>query len=289
MKHTPHPLRTALVSLISFIATVSAPPSLAQSADCRTLARPLPRVTAAMCEAAALKPSGTKSVNGFPIYQRDVVAPAGDAADADAKPRPKVLVLGGIHGDELSSSSLAFHWIALASSTPGGMDWRFVPALNPDGLMQKQPTRVNARGVDLNRNFPTPRWAQEAPQYWVKQTERDPRRFPGKAALSEPETRFVQQTMEKWKPDLIVSVHAPYGVLDYDGPRVPPQRLGRLFLDRVGVFPGSLGYYGGVQKGVPVVTIELASSTSAPNEAETRQMWLDLLRWASERMVAPGR
>jgi len=255
------------------------------SVDCAVLARPLPRVPTALCEAAGLQASGAKSVRGFPIYQRDVSSPAA----ADGKPLPRVLVLGGIHGDELSSSSLAFHWISLARSTAGGMDWRFVPALNPDGLLQPKPSRTNARGVDLNRNFPTPRWAQEAPQYWVQRTERDPRRWPGPAAESEPETRFVLQTIAQWKPDLIVSIHAPYGVLDYDGPRIPPERLGRLFLDRVGVFPGSLGYFGGVQKGVPVVTIELTSSSSAPNEAETRQMWLDLLRWASERMVVPGR
>ncbi len=251
--------------------------------DCRKLSRPLPKVSLALCESARLQDSNAKSVRGVPLYQRDV-----QAASAVARNRPRVLVLGGIHGDELSASSLAFHWIALASNMPGGMDWRFVPVLNPDGMLQKTPTRTNARGVDLNRNFPTLNWSREAPQYWVKQTDRDPRRWPGPTAQSEPETRYVVDTIQKWKPDLIVSVHAPYGVLDYDGPRVPPQRLGRLVLDRVGVFPGSLGFYGGAQKEVPVVTIELPSSNATPTEAEMRQMWLDLLRWASERKPTPA-
>ena len=35
--------------------------------------------------------------------------------------------------------------------------------------------------------------------------------------------------------------------------------------------------------GVPVVTVELPSSTRTPLDAELRQMWLDLLRWMSER------
>ena len=147
-----------------------------------------------------------------------------------------------------------------------------------------RPTRVNANGVDLNRNFPTPRWAQEAPQYWAQRTKKDPRRFPGRAALSEPESRFVVDAMTQWKPDLIVSIHAPYGLLDYDGPSAPPQRPGRLYLDRVGIFPGSLGHYGGVHKGVPVVTIELPSAIRTPTDPEMRQMWFDLLRWVGDRL-----
>ena len=90
--------------------------------------------------------------------------------------------------------------------------------------------------------------------------------------------------MQSFKPQLIVSLHAPYGVLDFDGPSVPPSRLGRLYLDQVGIFPGSLGNYGGVHKGVPVVTIELPNAGRTPLEAEMRQMWLDLLHWMSERV-----
>ena len=66
-------------------------------------------------------------------------------------------------------------------------------------------------------------------------------------------------------------------------PRLPPSRLGRLYLDQVGIFPGSLGNYGGVHKGVPVVTIELPNAMRTPLDAEMRQMWLDLLRWMSEK------
>ena len=90
--------------------------------------------------------------------------------------------------------------------------------------------------------------------------------------------------MESFKPNLIVSIHAPYGVLDFDGPSVPPSELGRLYLDQVGIFPGSLGNYGGIHKGMPVVTIELPSASSVPQSAEVRQMWMDLLRWMTERL-----
>ncbi|MEY4564621.1 MAG: hypothetical protein RLZZ618_3898 [Pseudomonadota bacterium] len=272
----------AAAALLTLAAT-------AQANHCGELARRLPNVTFGRCEAAALLPSGAGSVNGVPIYQRDVLMPM--SMDEPAPPvgsksprRRRVLVIGGIHGDELSSTALVFHWMAHAMNTPANMDWRFVPALNPDGLLLPRPTRMNARGVDLNRNFPTPRWDREASAYWVNRTKKDPRRYPGPKALSEPESRFVVDTMAQWKPDIIVSIHAPYGVLDYDGPSVPPQRLGRLYLDRVGIFPGSLGHYGGVHKGVPVVTIELPSAIRTPGDVEMRQMWVDLLRWIGERI-----
>lgn len=260
--------------------------AVARAEPCTDLAARLPNVSPALCRAAQLRPSGATSVKGVPLYQRDVAD--ADGHDEGRPTRRRVLVIGGIHGDELSSAGLVFHWIARAQETPAGMDWRFVPAVNPDGLLLPRPTRTNARGVDLNRNFPTPRWDREAHKYWVERTRRDKRRYPGPSALSEPESRFVVETMTEWKPDLIVSVHAPYAVLDYDGPNVPPQRLGRLFLDRVGIFPGSLGHYGGVHKGVPVVTIELPSALRTPTDAEMRQMWVDLLRWVDERLGAPG-
>ncbi len=233
----------------------------------------------ALCDGAKLQDSRARSVNGQPLWVRDV-----DPGQATLR----VLVVGAIHGDELSSASVALHWIQLASQppldAPQVIHWRFVPVLNPDGLMHKPPRRVNARGVDLNRNFPTPHWDRDARVYWEKRTGKDPRRWPGATSLSEPESRFLHEQMQSFQPQLIVSIHAPYGVLDFDGPSVPPSRLGRLYLDQVGIFPGSLGNYGGVHKGVPVVTIELPNSTRTPLDAEMRQMWLDLRRWVHERV-----
>jgi hypothetical protein len=60
--------------------------------------------------------------------------------------------------------------------------------------------------------------------------------------------------------------------------------LGRLYLDQVGIYPGSLGNYAGVHKRVPVVTIELPYANRTPTDAEIRQMWTDLLRWTQERL-----
>ena len=238
----------------------------------------LPNVKRALCEDAKLQPTLARSVKGRTLYTRDVQSP-------DA--RLRVLVVGGIHGDELSSTSVALHWIALAQAEPARAHWRFVPALNPDGLFSRPSRRVNANGVDLNRNFPTPSWDKEAAVYWNQRTRKDPRRWPGKTALSEPESKFLVEAMGRFKPHLIVSIHAPYGVLDFDGPVEPPSRLGRLYLDQVGIFPGSLGNYAGVHKRMPVVTIELPNALKTPSDAEIRRMWDDLREWMDET-IAPG-
>lgn len=247
--------------------------------SCKDYSARIPNVKVQLCENANLQDTQARSVMGRPIWGRDVQS-------EDSKLR--VLVLGAIHGDEMSSSALVFHWIALAQSPPADMampiHWRFIPALNPDGLFARPARRVNARGVDLNRNFPTPNWERDARHYWEARTRKDPRRWPGREALSEPESRFLLDQMNSFKPNLIVSVHAPYALLDFDGPSVPPNRLGRLYLDQVGIYPGSLGNYGGVHKGVPVVTIELPSASRTPQDAEMRQMWLDLLRWTADRL-----
>ena len=264
------------VLVISGVAAADAPIS---SRHCAYYANRIPGVKQSGCEASMLKDSGARSVKGRILWSREVLA---------LEPKLRVLVVGGIHGDEMSSVSLVFNWMTLAqtplSDTPLPIHWRFIPVLNPDGLFSRPSRRVNANGVDLNRNFPTPNWSRDAKAYWETRTRRDPRRWPGSKPLSEPESLYLYQQMDSFKPQLIVSVHAPYGVLDFDGPAVPPNRLGRLYLDQVGIFPGSLGNFGGVHKGVPVVTIELPSASRVPNDAESRQMWLDLIRWTTDRL-----
>lgn len=234
------------------------------------------------CANSGLKAGQGRSVRGVPLWWRDF----------EPRMRPallRILVLGGIHGDEGASVSLVFDWMARAQQAHGDrVHWRMVPLVNPDGLLRRPATRVNARGVDLNRNFPTADWNTKAQRYWVERTRRDPRRFPGKVPKSEPETLWVLEQIEQFKPDLIVSVHAPYGVLDFDGPPPAPSKLGSLFLDQVGIYPGSLGNFGGVDKGVPVVTIELKHALKLPG-TEMASMWNDLQGWIDSRLLRVAR
>ena len=231
----------------------------------------------ALCQQAQLKPSGARSVQGRALMVRDI---------QPDNPKLRVLVLAAMHGDEFSSASVALHWLQLAQAAPEATHWRFIPVLNPDGLLRQPARRMNANGVDLNRNFPTPNWQRETKNYWENLTRKDPRRWPGKTPLSEPESKFLFDQMASFKPDLIVSIHAPYGVLDFDGPVMPPTKLGRLYLDQVGIFPGSLGNYAGVQNAMPVVTVELPSALRTPTNTEMLKMWRDLRHWMTRTKLA---
>ena len=251
-----------------------------QQADwCKRLTNRLPGISTAACIGTALVPTGTVSREGFPILARRI-APLKTGPGRDAVPPVRILLLGGIHGDELTASAIVFQWMQWMKTAPAqDFYWSVVPVVNPDGLLALKPKRVNARGVDLNRNFPTPGWKLDAPRYWAKATGSDPRRFPGTAPLSEPESRWINEEMERFQPQVIISVHAPFGVLDFDGPAPAPHRFGRLVFNRVGVYPGSLGNYSGLHKNVPVITIELPNARAMPSDAEVRRIWQDMLTW----------
>jgi protein MpaA len=249
---------------------------------CREVTRAIPRTKLDTCVSADLKP-WAKSVAGRDIMLREF-APV-------QTPVARVLVIGGIHGDELTSVSIVFRWMELLKQPSGEAAryrWRVIPVLNPDGLLAKKPTRVNARGVDLNRNFPTDNWSSEAARYWSVSTGRDPRRFPGPAPSSEPESSWLHHEIKAYKPDVIISVHAPHSVLDFDGPphrMKPPARFGRLQLHRLGIYPGSLGNFGGLKEGIPVVTLELPHALDMPNEQELAHVWRDMQDWLRVNLV----
>lgn len=276
-----------LVFALQLVPTSSAAAEAATDTEiytwCNQVTLAIPQIKRKPCIAAQLQPVKVKSVQGRSVMLREF--------KPQQKPVARVLVIGGIHGDELTAVSIVFRWLELLqkpSQDAKRYHWRVVPVLNPDGLLAKPPTRVNANGVDLNRNFPTTNWEKEALSYWEKRTKRDPRRFPGKAPLSEPESRWLHDELASFKPDVIVSIHAPYGVLDFDGPPKgvqAPTKFGRLHLNRVGIYPGSLGNFGGLKESIPVVTLELTHALKMPSESELADVWNDMQRWLHQNLV----
>ena len=217
---------------------------------------------------------------GFSVNKRPLVIKEHRPAESGSEFR--VLIMGGIHGDEYSSISILFKWLGLfsADSTEGAFHWRFAPLVNPDGLLDGgQAKRQNANGVDLNRNFPSHDWNDTAARYWQESTGSNPRRFPGDHAGSEPEVQWVVKQIEEFQPDVIVSVHAPYHLLDFDGPTEAPAKIGELYLHQLGVYPGSLGNFAGLNRQIPVVTLELPSAGIMPPTEQIVLMWQDLVAW----------
>lgn len=285
--HRPIMLRPLLAL---FLAALLAP-AHASTPDswCAAIGKRLGSVPPPLCRSLGLEAASVKSAGGHALMVRDIPPPPRKVAEnTKASGRaPRILVIGGIHGDELTSASIVFRWLQWAwENEPQRYHWRFVPVANPDGLLASPPRRTNGNGVDLNRNFPTPDWDQDAHAYWSKKTNRDPRRYPGKAANSEAETRWLHEQMENFRPDVVVAVHAPFGLLDYDGPARQPRRFGHLNLNRLGVYPGSLGNYGGIHKNLPVITIELPHATAMPSPREQREIWDDMLTWMRRNIAS---
>ncbi|MDD5475233.1 MAG: M14 family murein peptide amidase A [Syntrophales bacterium] len=244
---------------------------------CRLISGKLASVSFEDCNSGGLVESGAFSVQGKPILLKEY-HPLGSRL-----PRARVLVVGGTHGDEYSSISIVFKWMQILDIHHSGLfHWIFVPLLNPDGLLQERSTRTNASGVDLNRNMPSSLWFEMGYQQWFEVADRNPRYYPGHYPSSEPEASFLSELIHYFEPHAIISVHSPLGLVDYDGPGSPPESLGSLDLRRLGNFPGTLGNYAGVNKGIPLITLELPSSVRLPPDTEISSLWRDLVRWLIE-------
>jgi protein MpaA len=194
--------------------------------------------------------------------------------------KKRVLVFGGIHGDEphttVLARSLAVH--INPETLPANLTLIIVADVNPDGLMSA--TRVNANGVDINRNFPSKTWTSEYTEV---------RRFPGAKPSSEPETRAVLSLLEKYPPHVVVTLHAAMGCVNWDG---PGGQLAQV-LATVNSYPlcaslgyetpGSLGLFMGIDHQVPTVTIELRAKGATALVEENLPGLLSLLKHIAEK------
>jgi predicted deacylase len=165
------------------------------------------------------------------------------------------LILGGIHGNEPSSSFVCQRLIETIRANPstlGGRCVAIIPDANPDGLARK--LRTNARLVDLNRNFAAANW---------KKTRKGTS-FGGEKAESEPETLAILRAFEQINPARVISVHSmDQPCNNYDGPAkhladAMHAHNGYAVKDNIGyATPGSLGSWAGIDRRIPIVTLEL--------------------------------
>jgi len=243
--------------------------------ECERIGKKLGSVSVQACLKRHLQDTGARSVRGQALLMKEY-----PPLLQRRKPIGRVLLIGGTHGDEYAAVSIVFKWMQTLDQYHSGLfHWHVAPLLNPDGLLLNHPSkRMNAHGVDLNRNMPTPDWYKRTARYW-QETGHDPRRYPGSAPLSEPESRWLYEEIRRFQPDVIVSVHAPFGLLDFDGPPKGPGRLGYLSLKLIGVYPGSLGNSAGIQHKIPVITVELPFAGIMPSKSQISDVWTDLIHW----------
>lgn len=185
-----------------------------------------------------------RSVQGRPIYAHIL----GNGPDT-------TLILAAVHGNETATPYLVKELRTHLKRYPAWLQGRrvvLVPTLNPDGLQKR--SRVNARGVDINRNYPGT---------W-RRPKRGERFRPGTSPASEPETQAMIRLVNKYRPNRIVSIHQPLHCIAYSGERsralayTMSKRNGYTVKDNIGYpTPGGFGGYCDLIIKTPIVTLEL--------------------------------
>jgi protein MpaA len=161
-----------------------------------------------------------RSVRGRPISVLE-------RGDPDAPIRE--LVVGCIHGNEPAGIGIA-EQLESVPLPPERNLW-VVEDSNPDGVAAG--TRTNARGVDLNRNFP---WR------WRRHGYPGDTHYTGPHPLSEPESRLLARLIAGIRPLVTIWFHQPLGLVDESGGSLSLERqfstLVRLPLRRLPRYPG---------------------------------------------------
>ncbi len=211
-----------------------------------------------MSEYKTLKTANTKLGNEIKLIGNSVFS----------SNMPVSLVIGVFHGDEPQGKFLIEEYLKRQStlsptSKSGGKKTNnplFIPCLNPDGMQLGQ--RTNANGVDLNRNFPTKNWGENLGDNATCDDEKSAY-YGGISAGSEIETQFLIDTISEFKPQTILTLHAPYKVVNYDGPaKELAEKISAIINYPVEASigyptPGSFGTYAGVERQISTITLEL--------------------------------
>lgn len=169
-----------------------------------------------------------------------------------------LLLMASMHGDEIESTVVLSE--ALRRVRGDDLKNPVILAVNPDGMTRG--TRCNARGVDLNRNWPTRNWSPQPVLHRAHgHDKQDIRLSTGETPGSEAETQALQQLVLKLQPTAIVSLHTPLGCIDDPDDSALAHWISRetglpVVPDVGYLTPGSFGTWC-AEQAIPILTWEL--------------------------------
>lgn len=194
---------------------------------------------------------------------------------------PVTMYVGAIHGSEPSSSGLMQAWVNELEAHPDRLKGRrivVVPTINPDGIASG--SRTNARGVNLNRNFPTDNWEKD-----IDDTDGKHKGGGGKRPLSEPEAKALAALTQQYRPRLLLSFHA-VGSLVQGDPGSPSASYAAKYASMVGYRNATgqgdtfdYGITGGYEQwawsnqGIPAMVVELGSYSAYYIDHHKAALW----------------
>ncbi|URA11139.1 DUF2817 domain-containing protein [Thermospira aquatica] len=191
-----------------------------------------------------------------------------------------ILFVGGIHGDEPQGVEILNRFRKVVANNPSlvrGLKVVIVPNANPDGFRRR--TRQNAHGVDINRNFPTRSYVTN---YQKKAY------YPGTRAGSEPETKVLMKLIQRFKPSLVVTIHAQLHCMMVEGNVWDLAKRMQYYnhypvVSELGYeTPGSFGQYC-VERGIPMITLEVPRLPHDALWEQNRRALLEVLRYSPGR------
>lgn len=122
-----------------------------------------------------------------------------------------VVYVGAMHGSESNAKRLMTEWfneLNAHSDKLGGRSLVVIPSANPDGVAAG--SRLNARGVDLNRNFPANDWKSMV----TSPESPNPSPAGGPSPLSEPESSALAAYIRRVSPRVVISFHSAAAVVE---------------------------------------------------------------------------
>ncbi|MFC1775924.1 murein tripeptide amidase MpaA [Pseudomonadota bacterium] len=175
-----------------------------------------------------------------------------------------ILLIAAMHGDENETTVVLSE--ALRRIPPGSIKNPVILSTNPDGALQG--TRSNARGVDLNRNWPTANWSNNTVYHRDHGgTVQDIGLSTGESPESEAETQALMDCVKKLQPRTVISLHAPLACVEDPQATALAQWVASQvklpLVPNVGYpTPGSFGTWAAEQN-INIITWELPSESLA--------------------------